>query len=165
MKFGHTNLIARDWRRLARFYQVVFECKPVLPERDLQGEWLDRATGVQQSHIRGIHMRLPGFGDDGPTLEIFTYAEAEAEAEQSNAAKTLAPEQAATASAADAFGFSHIAFVVEDVAAIAAKVIAHGGSAAGEYTQRDVEGVGRLTFQYMADPEGNLVEIQNWQRG
>jgi hypothetical protein len=27
-----------------------------------------------------------------------------------------------------------------------------------------VPGVGLLTFQYLADPEGNIVEIQNWKK-
>ena len=28
-KYGHTNLIAKDWRELARFYQEQFGCIPV----------------------------------------------------------------------------------------------------------------------------------------
>ena len=31
------------------------------------------ATGVKDSHITGVHLRLPGHGDTGPTLEIFSY--------------------------------------------------------------------------------------------
>jgi catechol-2,3-dioxygenase len=37
----HTNLIARDWRSLARFYEDVFACVPVPPERDYAGDDLD----------------------------------------------------------------------------------------------------------------------------
>jgi predicted enzyme related to lactoylglutathione lyase len=29
--FGHVNLVARDWRALAAFYQRVFDCVPVPP--------------------------------------------------------------------------------------------------------------------------------------
>ena len=36
-RYVHTNLIARDWRVLARFYQEVLGCVPVPPERDLSG--------------------------------------------------------------------------------------------------------------------------------
>jgi predicted enzyme related to lactoylglutathione lyase len=61
-------------------------------------------------------------------------------------------------------GFSHIAFAVDDVAAVVQAVFDQGGSAVGEFTQREVPGVGRLTFQYVADPEGNIVEIQNWKK-
>jgi len=31
MKYTHTNLVARDWRRLADFYIKVFGCTPVPP--------------------------------------------------------------------------------------------------------------------------------------
>jgi predicted enzyme related to lactoylglutathione lyase len=61
-------------------------------------------------------------------------------------------------------GFSHIAFAVDDVAATVQAVFHHGGSAVGELTVRDVPDAGLLTFQYVADPEGNIVEIQNWKR-
>ena len=73
IKYKHTNLIAKDWKQLSNFYQSVFKCKPIPPERDLSGNWLDRITDIQAAHITGIHLRLPGFGDDGPTLEIFQY--------------------------------------------------------------------------------------------
>jgi len=29
---------------------------------------------------------------------------------------------------------------------------------------REVPGVGLLTFQYVADPEGNIIEVQNWKK-
>jgi hypothetical protein len=38
--YVHTNLIAHDWRALAEFYQQVFGCVPVPPERDLSGPLL-----------------------------------------------------------------------------------------------------------------------------
>ena len=51
MKYAHINLIAKDWKRLSTFYQEVFGCETIPPERDLSGEWLDRATGLSKSHI------------------------------------------------------------------------------------------------------------------
>lgn len=147
-RYAHTNLIARDWKRLAGFYQDVFGCVPVPPERDLAGEWLDRATAVAGARITGMHLRLPGFGEDGPTLEIFQY-------ESMPGHPDVRPNTP---------GFSHIAFAVDDVAAMAKAVLDHGGSRVADVAVRDVPGAGRLTFQYMADPEGNIIEIQNWQR-
>jgi len=32
----------------------------------------------------------------------------------------------------------------------------------GELTVREVPGVGVLTVRYVADPEGNIIEIQSW---
>jgi predicted enzyme related to lactoylglutathione lyase len=148
-RYAHTNLIAKDWKQLATFYQKVFGCVPVPPERDLSGDWLDRAVGLEGAHIRGIHLRLPGYGEDGPTLEIFQYSSMP----QHPPAKSNTP------------GFSHLAFAVEDVAATARMVLDQGGSAVGELTVREVPGVGPLTFQYVADPEGNILEIQHWVKG
>jgi len=145
-RYAHTNLIAKDWKRLASFYETVFGCIPIPPERDLSGDWLDDATGIPGSQIWGIHLQLPGYYEDGPTLEIFQYGSMPERAE-------INPNTP---------GFSHIAFVVDDVPTTAQSVFDNGGSAVGELTVREVPGVGLLTLQYIADPEGNIIEIQRW---
>ena len=149
IRYVHTNLIARDWRALDGFYRVVFGCTPVGPERDMGGEWLERTTALPGAWLRGQHLRMPGCGEDGPTLEIFEYT-------QMPAHPQVAPNTP---------GFSHIAFHVDDVAAVAREMLVHGGSPVGELTVREVAGVGTLTVRYMADPEGNIIELQNWQTG
>jgi predicted enzyme related to lactoylglutathione lyase len=145
MRFTHVNLIAKDWRRLAAFYETIFGCKRVPPERDLSGKWLDRATGVTDASISGIHLRLPGHGDNGPTLEIFQYGAA-------SPTPGIQP---------DTPGFTHIAFAVDDVAETAARIFKAGGRPVGEFTVREVAGVGQLTMWYVADPEGNIIELQH----
>ena len=72
-RFGHANVIARDWRRLADFYEHLFGCVLVPPERDYAGADLERGTAVPGAALAGVHLRLPGHGDTGPTLEIYTY--------------------------------------------------------------------------------------------
>jgi hypothetical protein len=72
-KYAHTNLIAKDWRKLARFYEEHFGCTLVPPERDFKGPDLERGTGIPGAELRGAHLRLPGHGAEGPTLEIFNY--------------------------------------------------------------------------------------------
>jgi predicted enzyme related to lactoylglutathione lyase len=52
VKFVHVNLIARDWKLLSDFYQRVFDCEPVLPERDHKGDWIDAATGISGVNIQ-----------------------------------------------------------------------------------------------------------------
>ncbi len=145
-KFVHANLVAADWRRLARFYEEVFGCVPLPPERDLRGAWLEAATSIENAHIRGIHLRLPGYDDAGPTLEIFQYNR---QAER--------PETAVNRP-----GFGHIAFAVDDVAAAVEAVRAAGGGAVGEIISLPVPGAGTVTFAYATDPEGNVVELQRW---
>jgi len=73
MRFAHTNIAAKDWKRLSDFYIKVLNCRPKPPERNLSGDWLDKATGLKKAKLKGIHLLLPGHGDNGPTLEIFTY--------------------------------------------------------------------------------------------
>ena len=73
-RYVHTNLIARDWRSLANFYCSVFGCAVVPPERDFAGPAIEAGTGIPGAVLRGVHLRLPGHGTDGPTLEIFNYS-------------------------------------------------------------------------------------------
>ena len=75
VKYAHTNLVARDYQSLARFYQEVFGCRPVPPERDYAGPALEAGTALPGASLKGIHLRLPGMPDAGPTLEIFEYSE------------------------------------------------------------------------------------------
>jgi len=145
-RFVHTNLIAQAWRRLAEFYERVFGCVPVPPERDLSGKWLEDATGIPGARIRGVHLQLPGCGDQGPTLEVFQY----------NHAKE--PQ----ATALNRPGFAHIAFSVDDVDAARDAVVAVGGRTVGELVAVEIPGAGRIEFIYVADPEGNVIELQHW---
>ncbi len=147
-KYAHTNIVARDWRRLARFYAGVFGCRPVGPERDLAGEWLDRLTGLPGAHIRGLHLSLPGF-DNGPTLEIFSY-----EPESPAGGQPQLNRQ----------GLAHLAFQVDDVSGTLEKVLAAGGGQVGELVVNDYGALGVLTVVYARDPEGNIIEIQNWNK-
>ena len=69
-RYVHTNLVARDWRALATFYERTLGCTPVPPTRDFAGPVLEAGTGVRGASLQGVHLRLPGYADDGPTLEI-----------------------------------------------------------------------------------------------
>jgi len=148
MKYVHTNIISSNWQLLADFYIQVFECTPVPPARDQSGTWLDQCTGVQNAHINGMHLRLPGCGENGPTLEIYSYTKMKEKLD------TLPNRK----------GYGHIAFEVENVAAVLEKVLEYGGSKQGEISQKLVAGVGFITLIYAKDPEGNIIEIQNWDR-
>lgn len=143
--FRHTNIIARDWQRLAGFYETVFGCVRMPPERHLSGSWLENGTGVADAELSGVHLRLPGHGETGPGLEIFQYTENE-------------PKPAAVANRE---GYGHIAFAVDDVTEAMAEVLRHGGQKLGDITAFEVQGQGTMTFVYLTDPEGNIIELQN----
>jgi catechol 2,3-dioxygenase-like lactoylglutathione lyase family enzyme len=145
-RFGHVNVIARDWRRLAAFYSRAFGCTVVPPERDYSGPDLERGTGVAGAALRGAHLRLPGLGPDGPTLEIYEYA----------------PSLPGLPPAANRAGFGHVAFVVPDVADARSVVLAEGGGPIGEVVTLETADGRRVTWCYVTDPEGNILELQSW---
>ena len=144
-KYVHTNIVSSDWEKLARFYEKVFGCIRVLPKRDLSGKWIDNGTGINDAHIRGIHLQLPGYDNNGPTLEIFQYNKAD----QKIIPRINRP------------GLAHIAFRVDDIDEALNTLLSEGGSKLGEVVSKDIEDIGYLTFVYTRDPEGNIIELQH----
>jgi catechol 2,3-dioxygenase-like lactoylglutathione lyase family enzyme len=145
-RFGHVNLTGHDWRRLAAFYTDVFGCELVPPERDIRSSDLDAATGLRDAHVTGAHLRLPGHGDTGPTLEIFQY-------------DAIDPHPGTQV---DRPGWGHVAFQVPDVPAAVDAVVAAGGSRFGEVVAMQTRDGRTITWVYTKDPDGNLVELQAW---
>ena len=131
---------------LANFYEQLFGCVPVPPERDFQGERLEAGTGIPGAHLRGAHLRLPGCGDDGPTLEIFNYNILEGRGK----------------TAVNRPGFGHVAFSVEDVAEAQQAVLEAGGGSVGEIVTLQTATGAKVTWCYVTDPEGNIIELQAW---
>ena len=62
-------------------------------------------------------------------------------------------------------GFGHIAFVVPDVATALDAVVAEGGGVVGETVTLQTADGRRVTWVYVTDPEGNIVELQSWSEG
>lgn len=149
IKFSHTNLVTPNWKRLSRFYIDVFGCVPSGPIRQLSGCSVADGTGVAEPQIEGLHLRLPGFGDQGPTLEIFQY--------KRNVRQPL--KQANTR------GITHLAFEVADLDSVCADIIRYGGKMLGRLAKLPVDGVGVCTFVYVRDPDMNIIEIQSWEEG
>ena len=148
MRFVHTNIAAKNWKLLAEYYIKVFGCRIKPPERHLSGSWLDRATGLQNAVLEGVHLLLPGHGNNGPTLEIFSYQNM----------------QDREPLMANHVGFTHIAFEVQEFDQTLDEAIKNGGKLLGKVTEKTIDGVGNLKFVYFRDPEGNIVEIQSWEK-
>jgi catechol 2,3-dioxygenase-like lactoylglutathione lyase family enzyme len=146
VRYAHTNIIAADWQRLAEFYQRVFGCEFVPPERNQSGPWLADGTGVPGAALCGVHLRLPGHGPTGPTLEIYSYSQMEEKL-------SALPNRK---------GLGHLAFALDDVKATLDQIIACGGRAIGQIVSVQVPGAGAVTFTYAVDPEDNLIELQKW---
>lgn len=148
IRYAHTNLIARDWQKLGEFYQQVLGCVPVSTERNHHGPHIDQLTGYSGVRVRGHHLRLPGHGENGPTLEIFQY-------------EPQGPDNLQTL---DKPGFAHLAFEVPDVAAKRQEIHTWGGRDVGQLVTFEIAGSGKLTVIYITDPEGNILELQSWAR-
>ena len=146
--YAHTNLVARDWRTLAAFYEEVFGCEPVPPERAFPASVIEAGTGVPGASIEGVHLGLPGFGKQGPTLEVFSYSRLGGRGTPS----------------ANRGGFGHIAFQVPSVPDAREEVLSRRGSPVGEITTVEVSAGVRVTWCYVTDPEGNIVELQSPHR-
>ncbi len=146
IRYAHTNLIANDWKRLQDFYVQVFGCEPISSERDHKGPTFEALTGLPGGSFQGRHLRLPGHGERGPTLEIF----------QTNQNDPSLPSRLVRP------GFAHLAFEVPDVAAKREELLRWGGRDIGQLVTLDIPGAGKLTLIYMTDPEGNIIELQRW---
>jgi glyoxylase I family protein len=107
-----------------------------------------RRTGLARARLQGIHLRLPGHGPQGPTLEIFSYDEA---------------VERGGPPVANRLGYGHVGFAVDDVPAALERVLELGGAPLGSVSRTTVNGVGELEFVYALDPEGNVIELQHWQ--
>jgi predicted enzyme related to lactoylglutathione lyase len=145
-RFGHVNVVARDWERLAAFYERVFGCIRVPPLRDYRGADLERGTGVAGAALRGAHLRMPGHGPEGPTIEIYTYT----------------PPLEKAPPAANRAGWGHIAFAVDDVDQARQTVLQAGGDSVGDVVTLQTADGRRVTWCYLTDPEGNILELQSW---
>ena len=147
-RYAHTNIIARDAAKLIHFYKTVLRCKSIDQIRDLRGDWVDKLTGLNNAHISGEHLLLPGYGEHHPTLEIFSY-------------DTL---KESAASEINQPGFAHIAFEVDDVEATLAEILDAGGSCVGDVVTAAYPNGMEAVIVYARDPEGNIVELQSWRK-
>ena len=138
LRYRHVNIIAKDWRALSKYYQDVFGCRPMDPPRDYSGEWIENLVGVKGAVVEGEHIEVPGYGEGGPTFEVFSY----------KPTGTQGPLKVYD------YGFAHICFEVDDVAATLKRILKYGGTILSTfedpYSERCV---------YTKDPEGNIVEI------
>ena len=145
VKYGHTNIVTKNWKDLCGFYQTVFNCVPIPPHRDQKGLWLDKGTGINNAHLQGMHLQLPGFVN-GPTLEIYQYDEI-IDCEKAKPNKK---------------GFGHIAFQTDEIHKLLDLALEKGANKIGELSEKYIDEIGLLTFIYICDPDGNIIELQNW---
>lgn len=145
VKYCHVCISCKDWKKISKFYQDVFDCIPLDPLRNMHGKWagqLIAAEKQEEAAVVGEHLMVPGYGDNGPTLEILSYQ----------------PLGKDNQMECYDFGFTHICFevpTIEEKNAAVEKLLAYGGSMVSTFDDWRKERVA-----YCRDPEGNIVEIR-----
>ena len=111
----------------------------MLGEGNVEGEWVDRVVGLNGVKSALVMLRTP----DGETnIELVKF-------------NTPSDEEGIRHSLANTLGIRHIAFVVEDVDAIVAKLQTKGVELVGEI--QNYENIYKLC--YVRGPEGIILEL------
>lgn len=143
-KLLHVNMNARDWKKLASFYEEVFGCVQVPPAKEITGDYAEELTGLHGAEIHGMTMAFPD-DPDGVQLEIFEY----------NLRDDSAP------GTINMTGIGHIAVDVEDIEETTRRLLAAGGSYVGRQVHRTYADKPDLFIHYVKDCEGNIIELMD----
>jgi glyoxylase I family protein len=140
VRFDQVKILARDLEPLLRFYQEALGCELVVPPLVTENV-VSRGVGVPDATVTLSTLRLPGRGDRGPVLELYS-VEGEVP---------------------DGWNFrpgnGQLAFQVDDLEAAIGKVVGAGGSQLGEVVEWQGPSGATARFVYLRDPEGNIVDL------
>lgn len=135
LKMHHTGFVVSDIDVAARFYEEVIGLTP-LPRRERDGSAISQILGYE-----GTRIKIAEFTHGEYMLELIEYVHppgADAHIQERNA-----------------FGASHIAFVVDDIDAAYERLIANGA----QKLNPPIEIVDGKKGCYLQDPDGNWVEL------
>jgi catechol 2,3-dioxygenase-like lactoylglutathione lyase family enzyme len=146
MTIDHVNIVAGDLERMVAFYRDVLglrETKRVT----ISGEWVAATVGLRDVHADVVYLDL----SSGPRIELIRY----------NRPPMNRP---AGVELPNAPGLRHIAFRVDDIDALVARLAAAGVkffSAVQRVPDTQVTYAGgvRKRIIYFHDPEQNLLEL------
>lgn len=140
VRFDQTKFLSRDPESLAAFYEEALDCVTVVPFQEVDQE-VSKAVGVPEATVSLTILRLPGRGDRGPVLELYSVDGPRPDG------WNYQPGQ------------GQIAFEVDDLEASIGKVVAAGGGKLGEVVEWEAPSGSRARFVYLNDPEGNIVDL------
>jgi catechol 2,3-dioxygenase-like lactoylglutathione lyase family enzyme len=140
VRFDQTTFLADDVEGLSRVYVDALDCETVVDPQEVDGA-VSRAAGVPDATIALSILRLPGRGDHGPVLELYSVSGPR-------------PDGWSYRS-----GSGQIAFEVDDLETGIGRVIAAGGSQLGEVVEWTAPSGAVARFVYLTDPEGNIIDL------
>ena len=134
------KFLCRDLGGLAAFYQEALDCEVVVPAL-MTDERVARAVGVPGATVTLSTLRLPGRGDRGPILELYSV-------------DGVVPDDWDYRP-----GSGQIALEVDDLEVAIGRVIAAGGNRLGEVVEWEGPSGATARFVYLRDPEGNIIDL------
>jgi glyoxylase I family protein len=140
VRFDQVKFLCSDLEGLAAFYQEALDCDVVVPAL-VTDEAVARGVGVPDATITLSTLRLPGRGDRGPVLELYSV-------------EGVAPDEWDYRP-----GSGQIALEVDDLELAIGRVIAAGGGRLGEVVEWEGPSGATARFVYMRDPEGNIIDL------
>ncbi len=143
----HINLVVADLARSVKFYTEVLGFVKTADVR-MQGAWIEEIIGLEGVEGLVAFVELPGGG--GPRIELLQYV---------TPAGGVRPEN----SRANTHGLRHIAFRVDGIAELAARLRAAGVPLFSDPVKVP-QGVvkfaaGDKTLLYFLDPDGVILEL------
>ena len=145
MQLDHVNIVVTDLEKMTAFYRDVLGLK-VTKQATISGEWIGAVVGLGDVHADVVYLDF----ETGPRIELIRYNRPALD-RPTNVDKSNAP------------GLRHIAFRVEGIDSIAARLRAAGVRVFSDVqtvpdTQVTFGGVSKRLV-YFQDPEGNLLEL------
>lgn len=140
----HVNINAKDWKKVVAFYEDVFGCIQMPPQKKIDGDYAAGLTGLEGADIEGMTLVFPD-DKEGTQLEVFQYNMKDDSSSQ----------------AINLTGLGHIAIDVDDIDAVTEKLTKAGGSYVGKQIRRTYEDKPDLYIHYVRDCEGNIIELMD----
>jgi glyoxylase I family protein len=147
----HINIVVSDLARSVKFYTEVLGFRKTA-DVFMEGEWIESIIGLRG--VKGYVAFVEPPGGGGPRIELLEYKAP---------AGVALPEN----SQANTLGVRHIAFRVDDIQGMAAKLRAAGVKLFSEAI-RVPQGVvkftaGEKTLLYFLDPDGVILELAEYR--
>lgn len=140
VRFEQTKFLARDPESLANFYEQALDCVIVVPLQEVDRE-VSKAVGAPEATVSLTILRLPGRGDRGPVLELYSVDGPRPESWHYQP------------------GQGQIALEVDDLEVSIGKIVAAGGSKLGDVVEWEAPSGSRARFVYLNDPESNIIDL------
>src|SRR4051794_9604323 len=146
MQIDHVNIVVEDLEGMIAFYRDALGLA-VTKRATISGAWIGAVVGLGDVNADVAYLDFPA----GPRIELIRYN------------RPTLPRPAGV-SEPNAPGLRHLAFMVDDIDAAAAKLRAAGVRPFSEIqtvpdSQVTYAGGIRKRLVYFADPEGNLLEL------